>query len=92
MDTNTKDRRQSLPQTQRVICVLWPSFLAAGIQTIFFFVLFDPGIIFYEYNISRLGSYSVGFFAFWFFSIIPSLLTLYFAKPCRPCNIIKDDR
>jgi len=92
MNNNIEDRRKSIPKTQRIICVLWPSFLIAGLQTIVFFTLFDPDVIFYEYNISRLGAYSVGFFAFWFFAILPCILTLYFARPCQPCNIIKDDK
>lgn len=87
-----QERRKPMPQAQRVICVLWPSFLVAGVQTILFFTLFDPDVIFYEYNISRLGAYSTGFFAFWFFSIIPSILTLYFAKQRRPCTIINADK
>lgn len=92
LNTHIEDRRKRLPKTQRVVCVLWPSFLAAGIQTIVFFTLFDPDVIFYEYNISRLGAYTVGFFTFWFFAIIPCLLTLFFAKSCKPCIIVNDDK
>ncbi len=86
------DRRKPVPKAQRIICVLWPSFLIAGIQTIVFFTLFDPDVIFYEYNISRLGSYTIGFFAFWFFSILPSTLTLFFSKPCRPFSTHKAEK
>lgn len=78
-----------IPTIQKVITVLWPSFLVAGVETIVFFTAFDPQYVFYQYNISRLGAYSVGFFMFWFFAIIPSLLTLYFA---RPCAVFKDEQ
>lgn len=92
MDNKVEDRRKPLPKVQKLICVLWPSFLVAGVETILFFTVFDPDIIFYDYNITRLGAYSIGFFAFWFFAIIPCVLTMYFAKPCRPCNIIPTDK
>lgn len=77
-----------IPTIQKFIAVLWPSFLVAGVETIVFFTIFDPQHVFFEYDVSRTGAYSIGFFLFWGFSIIPGILTLYFAKPCA---VYKDD-
>ena len=43
----------SIPVIQRVVAVLWPSFITAGISTILFFTAFDPSVIFVDYDISR---------------------------------------
>ena len=84
-------KSQNIPKIQKVIAVMWPSFLVAGLETIIFFTAFDPQYVFTEYNISRLGAYSVGFFMFWGFAILPCVLTMYFAKPCKPCAVYKDE-
>lgn len=87
-------KSQNIPVTQKVIAILWPSFVVAGIETIVFFTLFDPENVFIDYNISRLGAYSVGFFLFWIFAILPCMLTMYFARPCKPCvpcQVCNDD-
>lgn len=88
-----KENLQSsqIPTVQKFIAILWPSFLVAGLETIVFFTLFDPQFIFIEYDISRTGAYSIGFFLFWGFAILPCVLTMYFAKPCKPCAVYKDE-
>ena len=91
MVENQASENQAIPVTQKVIAVLWPSFLVAGIETIFFFTLFDPQYILNDYDISRLGAYSVGFLLFWAFTITPCMLTMYFAKPCIPCAARKEE-
>ncbi len=80
-----------IPKIQKFIAILWPSFLVAGLETIVFFTLFDPIYIFNEYDVTRLGAYSSGFFIFWAFAILPCILTLYFAKPCKPCAVYRDE-
>ena len=82
---------EDTPMIQKVIAVLWPSFLVAGLETIVFFTFFDPQYVFMDYDISRTGAYSVGFFLFWGFAILPCVLTMYFARPCKPCAVYKDD-
>lgn len=84
-NTSNMNEQKNLPATQKWIAILWPSFLVAGIETVVFFTLFDPQLVFAGYDISRVGSYSVGFFLFWGFAILPCMLAVYFAKPCRPC-------
>lgn len=74
---------------QKAVAVLWPSFLVAGAATAVFFTLFDPSelIVLGEHvQISRIGAYSVGFFAFWLLMTVSSLLTLYFAQPPQRIN------
>lgn len=78
--------RDEIPIVQKVIAVIWPSFLTAGLATILFFTAFDPqdlaaaaGID----HISRLGGYSVGFFLFWLLTASSCALTCYFQRPCH---------
>jgi hypothetical protein len=76
----------SIPRTQQVIAVLWPSFITAGIATVIFFTAFDPAEILGEGlspEVTRLGAYSVGFFLFWALTASTSLLTCYFQRPCE---------
>lgn len=58
-------QQQNIPTIQKVISVLWPSFLTAGIATILFFTAFDPQLMMalggFE-QVSRLGGYTIGFF------------------------------
>jgi len=73
----------SVPVIQRIVSILWPSFLTASVATILFFTIFDPAIIFIDYDISRLGAYTVGFFTFWLFGVANCMATCYFLKPCK---------
>jgi hypothetical protein len=77
---------QSTPVIQRIVSILWPSFITAGIATILFFTAFDPDVIFVDYDISRLGAYSIGFFIFWLFGIATAMLTCFFMRPCEVFN------
>ena len=70
---------------QRIISILWPSFLTAGLATILFFTAFDPQLIVAVSGlgeISRLGGYSVGFFLFWLLTATSCSLTCFFQRPC----------
>ena len=80
-----------IPIIQRIVAVLWPSFITAGIATILFFTAFDPSVIFMEYNFSRIGAYSIGFFLFWLFGAVTSISTCFFLRPCDSFNIRKKD-
>jgi hypothetical protein len=79
-----------IPRSQRVIAVLWPSFVLAAVATAVFFATFDP----YEIlaptwfpDLSRLGAYSIGFGLFWLLTAASSLLTCYFQRPVgRHCD------
>ncbi|MCP4077875.1 MAG: hypothetical protein GY744_17025 [Gammaproteobacteria bacterium] len=90
MGENKTLKNTEIPTIQKVIAVLWPSFLVAGVETVVFFTIFDPLNVFIDYDVTRLGAYSIGFFLFWAFAILPCILTLYFARPCKPCVDYKD--
>ncbi len=81
----------TIPLIQRVVAILWPSFIAAGIATVLFTTAFDPAVII-DYDISRLGSYTVCFFLFWSFGAITAAATCYFLKPCEAINKIKQNK
>ena len=76
----------AIPLIQRVVAVLWPAFIMAGIATVLFTTAFDPAVIFIDYDISRLGSYTICFFLFWSFGAITAAATCYFLKPCEAIN------
>lgn len=76
---------QDIPTIQKIVSVLWPSFLTAGVATILFFDAFDPQLIVSVSGygeISRLGGYTIGFFLFWILTSTSCALTCYFRKPC----------
>lgn len=78
--------QQNIPTTQKVIAVLWPSFLTSGVATILFFTAFDPQLVMLAGGfepISRLGGYTVGFFLFWLLTSSTGVLTCYFQRPCH---------
>lgn len=74
-----------IPRAQRIIAVLWPSFLTAGLATVLFFTAFDPHTLMAASGyapVSRLGGYSIGFFLFWLLTAGSCALTCYFQRPC----------
>jgi len=74
------------PKIQRVIAILWPSFLTAGLATILFFAAFDPWHLLMDTqfaDLSRLGAYTIGFFLFWLLTSSSCILTCYFQRPCE---------
>jgi hypothetical protein len=75
-----------IPLIQRVVAILWPSFVTAGIATVLFTTAFDPAVIFVDYDISRLGIYTICFFLFWAFGAATSTASCYFLKPCETVN------
>lgn len=75
------------PMVQRMVSVLWPSFLTAGLATILFFAAFDPQLIVMVSGygeITRMGGYTIGFFLFWLLTASSCALTCYFQRPCDP--------
>lgn len=63
-----------------MMVVLWPSFLVAIVAEGFFFSLFDPydlSLFGAETSVSPLAVYSIGFFCFWVFCALASMLTCY---------------
>jgi len=79
----------SVPLVQRVVAVLWSSFLVAGVATILVFATFDPHDLTDPLgfsDVSRMTVYSIGFFLIWIVALLSSLLTVYFMRPVGSVN------
>jgi hypothetical protein len=71
------------------IAVLWPSFMAAIMAEGFFFSMFDPvdlmmvgGYI----DLPPIAAYTIGFFFFWSFGALASMLSLYLVRSDTPAQ------
>jgi hypothetical protein len=85
-DQTLQDKAPEIPVIQRIIAVLWPSFLTSGVATGLFFTAFDPldlTMLTGHIDISRMGVYSIGFFMFWLLTSGTCALTCYFQRPCE---------
>lgn len=74
---------------KRLITILWPSFLVAGLADIIFTTLFDPLEIMYRGEAlieHRIAAYTIGFFVFWLLGITSSMLTCYFQRSADEIN------
>lgn len=73
----------------RVILVLWPSFLVAGVAEIVFFTLIDPQELYLfgrPVHFSVIATYSIGFLGFWMVCAASSVATLFFQRPSAEVN------
>lgn len=83
---------------QRILWVLWPSFLVAGVAEGAFFSLFDPHeLMFFGEPIeaSRQAIYSVGFLCFWALGAGASALTVFLQRSpweVNRCPLIPGER
>lgn len=69
-------KSERLPRV--VMAVLWPSFLMACVSSGMLFSLVDPielVLLDNQIHLSQLGTYTVGFFLFWFLGAVASSLT-----------------
>ncbi len=59
--------------------VLWPSFLSAIMAEGFFFSMFDPAdlVMLGGVDLPPIAAYTIGFFFFWAFCAIASMISLY---------------
>ena len=74
---------------QRMISILWPSFLVAGVADIIFVTLFDPLELLYRGEPifeHRIAAYTLDFFIFWLIGIASSMLTCYFQRSANEIN------
>ncbi len=73
----------------KLIQVLWPSFLVAGIVEIVFFTVVNPQELYLlgqPVHFSTIATYSIGFFGFWLVCAGSSLMTLFFQRPSAEIN------
>ena len=85
MSEQNNNNEKEIPTIQKVIAVLWPSFLTAGVATILFFAYFDPQLLMQVSGygeITRMAGYTIGFFLFWLLTSITCVMTCYFQRPC----------
>jgi hypothetical protein len=69
------------PRARAAGAILWASFLAACVGTMFFFAFVAPDELLSGYpeddRIDRIGVYTLGFFGLWCLSALASALALY---------------
>jgi hypothetical protein len=68
---------------RRLMWVLWPAFLVAGVAELVFFSVFDPFDLHFfgaPLEMSRQAIYTMGFFGFWALGIASSALTLFLER------------
>jgi hypothetical protein len=73
----------------KLIQVLWPSFLVAGIVEIIFFTVVNPQELYLlgqVVHFSAIATYSIGFFGFWLVCAASSLATLFFQQTSDEIN------
>ena len=64
----------------KVLLVLWPSFVVAGIAEGVFFTVIDPRELYLfgePVHFSRLATYSIGFLGFWIVCAASRLMTWF---------------
>jgi hypothetical protein len=79
---------------QRLIWVMWPAFVVAGIAEVVFFTIFDPFELHFfgaPLELSREAIYTMGFFGFWGLGIASSALTLFLGRFPPGTNRFSDD-
>ncbi|KAB2969115.1 hypothetical protein [Zoogloea sp.] len=79
---------------QKLIQVLWPSFLVAGLVEILFFTVIAPQELYLfgqSVHFSPIATYSIGFFGFWLVCAASSLTTLFFQRTSEEVNRLSQD-
>lgn len=84
ISTSTSTSQAAMPvakagrRPRMIMAVLWPSFLMACVSSGLLFSLIDPVelvLLDNQLHLSQLGTYTAGFFLFWFLGTIASSLT-----------------
>lgn len=73
----------------KLIQVLWPSFIVAGIAEIVFFTVVNPQELYFmgdPVHFSAIATYSIGFFCLWLICAGSSLATLFFQRTAEEIN------
>ena len=73
----------------RILWVLWPSFVVAGIAEGIFFTVIDPQELYLfgePVHLSRIATYSIGFFGFWAVCAASSLMTCFLQRSAAEVN------
>ena len=73
----------------RIMWVLWPSFVVAGIAEGVFFTVIDPQELYLfgeAVHLSKIATYSIGFFGFWAVCASSSLMTWFLQRSAAEVN------
>ena len=73
----------------KILWVLWPSFIVAGVAEIIFFTVIDPQELYLfgqPVHFSKIATYSIGFFGFWLVCAASSLMTIFFQRDAAEVN------
>jgi len=71
-------------RVRRLLLIMWPAFLAAGLLTMLVFAMVDPQDLHWfghPLALSRAGVYTLAFFAFWAIVAVASSMTALLASP-----------
>ncbi len=74
---------------QKIMWVLWPSFLVAGVAEGVFFTVVDPQELYLfgePVHFSRVATYSIGFLGFWAVCAASSLMTCFLQRSAAEIN------
>jgi len=86
MPTSTEDENVRRPLGRDIGVAVWSSFLAAALATMCFFATFDPNALHDDAEIlrgafsPRMTGYTLGFFFFWFFTLLAAGLAVYLLR------------
>lgn len=84
--------------SQRILWVLWPSFLVAAVAELLVFAILDPAdlhVFGVPVDAKRMPVYTIGFFLFWAVGAVASALTVFLqSSPVEDnrCPVGADDR
>ena len=73
----------------RLMWVIWPAFLVAGVAEAIFFTAFDPFDLHFfgaPIEMSRSAVYTIGFFGFWALCVASSALTVFLGRSASEVN------
>ena len=73
----------------RLMWVIWPAFLVAGVAAAVFFTAFDPfelHVFGAPLEMTRTAVYTLGFFGFWALGVASSALTVFLGRPPSEVN------
>jgi hypothetical protein len=88
-DALTTDTQTTSKLAQRIMWIVWPSFLMAGVLEILVFAMVDPEDLHWfgqAVQLSRQGIYTITFFVFWLVTMLSSALTALLAIPSLDVN------
>lgn len=74
---------------RRLMWILWPSFLVAGVAEGVFFTVIDPQELYLfgeAVYLSKIATYSIGFFGFWAVCASSSFMTCFLQRSAAEVN------